>query len=258
MVLALVGLLVALLATFLGAVAGLGGGVIIKPVLDSLGMLELTSISLLSSCTVLAMSVTSTLRYRARGCTYPPQIGALCLGSVGGGLVGQTLFKAAVSQVPPALVSVIQSAVIIALLAAILGKERIPRLQVRNTALTILTGLVLGMLSAFLGIGGGPINVAALCILFSMAVRDAAVSSVLIILFSQVSNLVTMALSGGMAAAAGDAWMLLLMVPAGVIGGLVGARCNRLFTERTVNRLFNSTLLLVIALCVYNIIQAVM
>ncbi len=257
MVLAMVGLLVALLATFLGAVAGLGGGVIIKPVLDSLGMLELTSISLLSSCTVLAMSVTSTLRYRARGCTYPPQILALCLGSVAGGLAGQSLFKAAVSQIPSATVSVIQSAVIMVLLGAILFKEKIPAVCIRSSVLTTLVGLLLGMLSAFLGIGGGPINVAALCLLFSMTVRDAAVSSVLIILCSQVSNLATMALSGGMAAAAQDAWVLAIMVPAGVIGGLLGARCNRLFSERTVNRLFNGTLLLVIALCVYNIIQAI-
>lgn len=258
MLLAMVGLLTALGATFLGAVAGLGGGVIIKPVLDSLGMLPLTSISLLSSGTVLSMSVTSTLRYRARGCVYPRQILFLCGGSVAGGLLGQSLFRAAVSGIPGGTVTVIQSAVIILLLAGVLFRSRIPHARIEGRIPSALTGLVLGMLSAFLGIGGGPINVAVLVILFSMDVRDAAASSVLIILFSQVSNLVTMALSGGMAAAAADAWVLLVMVPAGVVGGLLGARCNRRFSARTVDRMFNTTLYLVMALCLRNILTAVL
>ena len=48
--------LICLGASILGAISGIGGGVIIKPVLDSLGTLNVSTISFLSGCTVLSMT----------------------------------------------------------------------------------------------------------------------------------------------------------------------------------------------------------
>ena len=48
--------LVALTASVAGAICGIGGGVIIKPVLDLLHLETVTAISFLSGCTVLSMS----------------------------------------------------------------------------------------------------------------------------------------------------------------------------------------------------------
>ena len=42
-------LIVSLLASVIGAICGIGGGIIIKPVLDSLNVLEVSKISFLSS-----------------------------------------------------------------------------------------------------------------------------------------------------------------------------------------------------------------
>ena len=50
-------------ATLLGAFVGLGGGVVIKPVLDVIGAHPLEQISFLSSCAVFAMSVTSMAKH---------------------------------------------------------------------------------------------------------------------------------------------------------------------------------------------------
>jgi len=55
---------------------------------------------------------------------------------------------------------------------------------------------MLGMFSAFLGIGGGPINVAVLCILFGFDLRNSARISVFIILFSQISGLIVKGMNG--------------------------------------------------------------
>ena len=52
----LVFFLVALGASAVGAVCGIGGGVIIKPVLDLLHLETVSAISFLSGCTVLSMS----------------------------------------------------------------------------------------------------------------------------------------------------------------------------------------------------------
>ena len=44
--------IVSFLSSTIGAICGIGGGIIIKPVLDSLNVLEVSKVSLLSSCTV--------------------------------------------------------------------------------------------------------------------------------------------------------------------------------------------------------------
>ena len=53
--------LVCFLASVVGAVCGIGGGVIIKPTLDALGILDVSTISFLSGCTVLSMTSYSVL-----------------------------------------------------------------------------------------------------------------------------------------------------------------------------------------------------
>lgn len=45
---------VSFFASIAGAICGIGGGVIIKPVLDMLGLASVATISFLSGCTVLS------------------------------------------------------------------------------------------------------------------------------------------------------------------------------------------------------------
>ena len=52
--------LICFLASIIGAICGVGGGVIIKPVVDAFGLLTISQASFLSGCTVLAMSAYST------------------------------------------------------------------------------------------------------------------------------------------------------------------------------------------------------
>ena len=54
-------------ASIVGAICGIGGGVIIKPVLDSFGVLDVTAISFLSGCTVLSMTTYSVLKNKISG-----------------------------------------------------------------------------------------------------------------------------------------------------------------------------------------------
>ena len=52
-------LLVSFLSSIVGAICGIGGGVIIKPVLDMLQLGSVSTINFLSGCTVLSMSLYS-------------------------------------------------------------------------------------------------------------------------------------------------------------------------------------------------------
>lgn len=69
----------------------------------------------------------------------------------------------------------------------------------RNVLGCAAIGLVLGMSSAFLGIGGGPINLVVLFHFFSMPTKRAAQSSLYIILFSQATSTVASLATGGAA-----------------------------------------------------------
>lgn len=59
--------IVSFFASIAGAICGIGGGVVIKPVLDMLGLESAAVISFLSGCTVLSMSCYSVLRSFSKG-----------------------------------------------------------------------------------------------------------------------------------------------------------------------------------------------
>ena len=115
----------------------------------------------------------------------------------------------------------------------------------------LAAGLALGALSAFLGIGGGPVNVAVLCMLFTMDIKEAAAVSIFIILFSQLSKLASIALTTGPY----DYGILLYMIPAGVAGGLIGPVLRRKLPHRAVEVIFTVVVAAIVLLNVFNIFK---
>ena len=93
---------VSLLASAAGAVCGVGGGVIIKPVLDLLHLETVSAISFLSGCTVLVMSSYSVARsLAAREQSISLSTGTpLAAGAAAGGLRGSRLFALARCRPP--------------------------------------------------------------------------------------------------------------------------------------------------------------
>ena len=87
--------LVCLIATTVGAISGVGGGVVIKPVFDAVAGMSVSQVSFLSGCTVLAMTIVSLLR--SRGEKIELKRGTLL---AVGGAVGGLLGKAAIIPVP--------------------------------------------------------------------------------------------------------------------------------------------------------------
>ena len=68
-----------------------------------------------------------------------------------------------------------------------LKKASIHTKKFTNPLVCIVIGIILGLLSSFLGIGGGPFNLVFLSFFFSMDTKTAAQNSLLIIMFSQIS-----------------------------------------------------------------------
>lgn len=249
--------IVIFIATFLGACAGLGGGVIIKPVLDFIGAHDLNTISFLSTSAVFTMSVYSTIKQIRNKVKFDfVMILLIAVGAMIGGNLGSQAFSLLLNSLNTNLVKCMQATILAVLLIIVLININVPHknLQVKNKILTFMIGLMLGTISSFLGIGGGPINVAVFVFFFSIDMKTATVYSIATILFSQASKLITIAATTGFGAF--DLSLLFYTLPMAILGGMVGTKVNRAASEKTVTMIFNVAVFAIICLNIYNAVAA--
>lgn len=249
---------IALLATTLGSMSGIGGGVIIKPILDFLGDFNLSTIGVLSSFTVFSMAIVSIfkqIKYKFK--LEVKKTAFIGLGSIVGGLLGEKLLKLILTLIDQSFITILQNFILAILLILVYiymnNKDRFKSYHIENLIACSLIGLLLGTIASFLSIGGGPINVCVLTLFFSMNTKEAAVNSIITILFSQGSKLVTIATSTGFSIF--DLSLLPVMIIGGILGGLIGSRLNKLFTGDVILKVFNTVVLFLILLNIYNIIS---
>ncbi|WMJ22809.1 sulfite exporter TauE/SafE family protein [Paludicola sp. MB14-C6] len=250
---------ISFLASTIGAISGIGGGVIIKPVLDATGTLSVSTISFLSGCTVLSMAIVSLFRNRKSGATLDlKRTTFLGIGAAGGGLLGKYLFdfiKTAVGN--ENIVGLIQAIVLIIMTIGVFFyvtfKDKIKAYDIYNKLFCLISGLALGLISSFLGIGGGPINIAILYFFFSMAPKTAALNSIYIILLSQITSLVFTLGTNNVPTF--RTFVLITMIIGGISGALVGSKIVKKLTQKQVDFFFRILMLVIIAINIYNIVK---
>ena len=242
--------IVTLIATVIGAIAGLGGGIIIKPTFDALGGFDVSTIGILSSITVLCMAFISTAKYIKSGIKLDFKIVILSMGAVIGGFLGKIFFDFLYKMVVDSTAKGIQAIMLIILLVFVLFRKLYPHFNIKNKSVILIVGLVMGMVSSFLGIGGGPINVVAICIVFSVSVRDAAIYSIFVILFSQLSNVIATAITPGLQSY--NLSVLIFMIPAAILGAFIGSYLNRKLSEKFVEYIFNTVMIIILLMNIYN------
>lgn len=90
---------VIVLANTVGAISGMGGGVIIKPIFDFIGVHDVVAISFYSATAVFTMSIVSTARQLASVRKFNWQIVSwVSAGAVLGGILGNRAFEAGLSR----------------------------------------------------------------------------------------------------------------------------------------------------------------
>ncbi len=249
---------VSLLASVIGAVCGIGGGVVIKPVLDSLGVLSVETVGFLSGLTVLFMSSYSTIQaiYSKDSCVDRKTSIPVSIGAAAGGIIGNQLFhllKAAFIDID--FIGSIQAAGLFVLtfgtLLYTMNKRKIRTHHLSGGFVCGLAGLLLGVFSSFLGIGGGPFNLILLSYLFSMETKEAAQNSLIIIMFSQIANFTLTVITGKVPEY--NTMLLIGMVCAGIFGGAIGRKINKKIDNAAVDRLFRWMIIVIMLICVYNI-----
>lgn len=250
---------ISFLASVIGTICGIGGGVIIKPVLDASGILSISVINFLSGCTVLSMSLYSVIKTSSnqdaditRGLSAYLGIGAV-IGGIGGKQVFQMLKivfgdEAMVGAVQAAALAVITLGTLI----YICLKKKIRTLNISNGIFALFIGLMLGGMSSFLGIGGGPINLVLLHFFFSMETKAAAQNSLYIICLSQLSNLIITILKRAVPAV--SFFMLAGMIICACSGSFIGQKINARISSAAVDKLFIVLICIIIMICIYNVI----
>jgi len=247
------------LLTCLGSVSGMGGGVLLKPVMDLMGGYDAAQIGVLTASSVFFMALVSVAR--GFGGQNPLRLAtalALGLGAVAGGLLGQALLSHLITStagdhfVKLSQNILLASVEVCVLVYAFMKNPR--RLELNHGAFYLATGISLGVFSAFLGIGGGAVNVALLMFLFNMDIKRAAVHSLLIILFSQAAKLLSI-LAGEGFAAFNLAPLLPCMAAAAVAGSLLGAALTHKLSHKAVLAIFGVMLAAVLCATGYNIVK---
>ncbi|MGN0182981.1 MAG: sulfite exporter TauE/SafE family protein [Candidatus Ornithomonoglobus sp.] len=247
-------------ASAVGAAVGIGGGVIIKPVLDSFKIMDVTVISFLSGVTVLCMSTYTVIKGKISGETKIniPMAAAISAGAVVGGIVGKMIFSQVIYMFKDEnVVGAAQSLCLFALTAITLTyslfRKHIPKFKIRSFPVAALLGLILGVFSSFLGIGGGPINIMFLSVMFSFGVQTSRAYSLFIIMCSQISSVLWQIGKGSVPEFPMP--LMLIMASCGIMGGVAGLRIKKCLKPAKINTLFNAVQMVIMCICIYNFIN---
>lgn len=251
---------VVLCANIIGSMSGMGGGVIIKPIMDSLGRSGLLAINFYSSFAVFIMSIVSTYKQYKNGINIQwGQALRLAAGSMIGGYLGDTLLVFLVKIFGnESIVNIIQIVLLIITLIVALIYTRplhLSFIEKHMNLFLFLSGILLGTVATLLGIGGGPINVALLVSLFSFAPKMATTYSIITIFFSQITKLAS---SIDMIPSMNISMMNMIFIFfAAILGGYFGAVISNKISSKLVLYIYKITIVGVLVLNVFNITKLI-
>jgi len=247
--------LVIVFSNTVGAISGMGGGVIIKPVLDAVSHDPLVAINFYSSFAVFVMSIVSTIKNTKKNIDMNwGEVLYLSMGSLFGGKLGDWLFMFLKNMLNnDKMLNLVQIIVVVIslILALMFSKNSGWKFSKRtSTILFLLSGVFLGTLSTFLGIGGGPINVALLIFIFNFDAKKAAIYSIASIFFSQfmkLSSLVPVLHKLPI-----DLHLLPFIMVSAIVGGYLGSTISAKASNKFVLNLYKVVVVFVIGLNIYN------
>ncbi len=226
-------------AGILGSIIGLGGGIIIVPVLTFLGFPPTLTASN-SIFAVFSNAVASSISYaKQRRIEY--SIG-LKLGilSIPGTIIGAFIS----SEITPQFFKILFALILISASIYIFSKRKIEpknyNLSKQIMILAIGASFFAGIISGLFGVGGGIIFVPLMVVAMGLSMKNAAPTSQFILLFASASALITHTLLGHP-----DFYQALLLSAGAFVGGLVGARLSLEIKENALKILISVVMIAV-------------
>jgi len=230
-----------LIAGIIGSMIGLGGGIVVVPVLTFFGFPPTLAASN-SLFAAFSNAVGSTISYsRQKRIDYALGL-KLGLLSIPGTVLGAYLS----SDVTPGIFKVlfglilVSSAVYIFLRKKIEPKEK--NLTKTMIVFVISASFFAGIISSFFGIGGGTVFVPLMVVGIGMTMKRAAPTSQFILLFASLSGIITHSILGHP-----DFLQAGLLAAGAFVGGIIGARISLDIKERSLQILV-STIIIIAAI----------
>lgn len=251
-------ILIAFLATIIGAVTGIGGGIVIKVFYDVIGLHSVLEIGFYTTIVVFTMCIISVYKQYRGGFKYDLNVLlSISLGSMLGGYLGNWLLNLFASDIPKTQLQMGQSIILLITLLFLLyythRKSGNSIALKRSRKNMFLLGLFLGAISIFLGIGGGPLNVSLLVIFFGYTMKQASVYSIATVFFSQITKIITILTSRQYAEF--DLSLVPWLILVGVVGGFYGTRMNQRISNAAIGKIYNVFMLGMCALTIFNIVR---
>lgn len=229
------------IAGVLGSMIGLGGGIVVVPVLTFFGFPPTLAASN-SLFAAFSNAVGSTLSYsRQKRIEYSLGL-KLGLLTIPGTILGAYLS----SDVTPGIFKVLFGLVLISSAIYIYLRKKIETKEKKLTKLmivfTIAASFFAGIISSFFGIGGGTIFVPLMVVGIGMTMKKAAPTSQFILLFASLSGIITHSILGHP-----DFTQAGFLAAGAFVGGIVGARLSLDIKERYLQILV-STIIIIAAI----------
>jgi len=225
-------------AGILGSMIGLGGGIIVVPVLTFFGF----SPTLAASNSLFAAfsnAVGSTVSYsRQKRIDYSLGL-KLGLLSIPGTVLGAYLS----SDVTPGIFKILFGLVLISSAVYIFMRKKIETKEKNLTkqmiVFVISTSFFAGIISSFFGIGGGIVFVPLMVVGLGMTMKKAAPTSQFILLFASLSGIITHSILGHP-----DFLQAGLLAVGAFVGGIIGARLSLDIKERSLQILVSAIIVI--------------
>jgi len=225
-------------AGILGSMIGLGGGIVMVPVLTFLGFSP-TAAASNSLFAALSNAVASTISY-SRQKRVEFSLGLkLGLLTIPGTILGAVIS----TDVTPSIFKILFGLVLIASAVYIFLRKKFETkektISKQMMVFAVGASFFAGIISAFFGIGGGIIFVPLMVVGMGMAMKKAAPTSQLILLFSSLSGVIVHSILGHP-----DFTQAGFLAIGSFVGGLVGARLSLDVKERYLQILVSTVILI--------------
>jgi len=234
--------LIGMAAGTIGSIIGIGGGIVIAPVLTLVGFTpsQIASTSLIA---VTSTSVSSVIEYtRQKRIKYKIGLKMACF-SVPGAVIGAFIS----SEISPsvfrayfALLLAVAS-IYIYYKNSVVSKKKNKKIRPIILYLIFYSGAAsAGIVSSLFGIGGGIVFVPMLVILFEMGMAYAAPTSQLTLLITSISGVIS-----HLIISLPDYNFAVVLAIGSFVGGQIGARFSTRLQENVLNKLLSLSLIIV-------------
>lgn len=238
-------LLAGLISGFALGLTGGGGSILGVPLLVYMAGLS-THLAIGTSLIAVGISaLVSSVPHMRQGNVHYREAVLMSITSIPGVYLGSFL-----NRLVSGRVLLILFAIMMILIGANMLRNRSVKKKENSPILILILGALVGLLSGFLGVGGGFLIVPALLWGASMDMHDAVGTSLLIIFINGVAGLVSYEIQGRPV----DYYITLLFVVGGLLGGLAGARLATALSQKQLKYSFSAVVFILAAYILFTAI----